>query len=77
MAAVTLSFVRAHAAHPFASSILALIPTVMASGGEFEAQQLNAVPRGCSALIGTKFAQSHLQRSRADPPALCRRWTDL
>jgi hypothetical protein len=64
-AAVTLSFVRANATHPFASSILPLIPTILFSARpERVVSSAQQFVRRCDALIGTKYGRSHVQSIR-------------
>jgi hypothetical protein len=62
--ALTLAFVRANAKHPFAASILPLIPTILlfAVANELAAAQPdhNRLMRACDKLLSTKFGRSHV-----------------
>jgi hypothetical protein len=69
-AAALTAFVRAHGGHPFARSVVSLIPSVIALGGR-EVDGARGFERKASALIETVFAQSHLGVSHrtSTPPA--------
>jgi hypothetical protein len=63
-AALAISFVRAHAGHPFARSVVPLIPSVLTLS-EGKLNGTDGFDKKPSALLSTAFARSHFRLGRA------------
>jgi hypothetical protein len=58
-AALTIAFVRAHAGHPFARSVVPLIPSVVTLAAEDTLDDARGLEKRASALLDMAFAKSH------------------
>jgi hypothetical protein len=75
-AALGVAFVRAHngIGHPFARSVVPLIPTVIAMTGG-AAENTRGFDKKCGVLLSSPFAKSHCAGGRSGTEA--RWWTPL